>query len=333
MHNENTNTILIIDDSTEHIKILIALLEDLYDVYFAKSGKEGLEILSSICPDIILLDILMPEIDGFEVCRRIKNEPKWQETPIIFISAQGADEDETKGLEMGAIDYITKPFSPAIVRARINNHLQLRTAMQELKHLYSLALDANPITGLPGNNSITRYIENMVISREKACVIYTDIDNFKAYNDKYGFARGDEVIDFTSTIIQTTVSSSPCPDAFVGHVGGDDFILVIPSKYGYEVPEEIIRRFDKGIVQFYNQQDAKLRYIESKNRQGKPQIYPIMSLSIAGIDLGNRSYSTYLEVNDACAEMKKKAKESPGSTLCFDRRKISKALLNSANRP
>lgn len=322
MHRDNSKKILIIDDSIEHIKILIALLEDLYDVYFAKSGKEGLAILPSVSPDIILLDIMMPEMDGFTVCTKIKDEPKWQETPIIFISAQGADEDEKKGLELGAIDYITKPFSPSIVRARIKNHLQLRTAMQELKHLYSLALDANPITGLPGNNSIAQHIESKVASEENYCVIYTDIDNFKAYNDKYGFARGDEVIAFTSNTIQSAVRSSLCSNAFVGHVGGDDFILVIPSEYGSKIPKEIVRCFDQDIIKFYNRQDTDLRYIESKNRQGKPQIYPIMSLSIAGIDLRNRSYSTYLEVNDACAEMKKRAKESPGSTICFDRRKL-----------
>ena len=322
MQNENNNKILIIDDSIEHIKILIALLEDLYDVYFAKSGLEGLEILPSIRPDIILLDIMMPEMDGFEVCRRITSEELWREIPIIFISAQGADEDETKGLELGAIDYITKPFSPAIVRARIKNHLQLRTAMLELKRLYSLALDANPITGLPGNNSITQYIESKVLSGEDVCVIYTDIDNFKAYNDKYGFTRGDDVIHFTSEMIQNTVQNSPCPDAFIGHVGGDDFILVIPSEYGYDIPQEIIRQFDQNILQFYNRQDTDLRYIESKNRQGKPQIFPIMSLSIAGIDLRNKNYTTCLEVNDACAEMKKRAKETPGSTICFDRRRF-----------
>ncbi|BHH82561.1 GGDEF domain-containing response regulator [Desulforhopalus sp. 52FAK] len=321
MHDDTTQKILIIDDSIEHIKILIALLDDLYDVYFAKSGREGIAILPSVHPDIILLDIMMPGMDGFAVCKEIKKEPLYQETPIVFISAQGADEDETQGLELGAIDYITKPFSPAIVRARIKNHLQLRTAMQELKHLYSLALDANPITGLPGNNSITQHIESKVLSGENVCVIYTDIDNFKAYNDKYGFTRGDDVIHFTSEIIQTTVRKSPCPDAFIGHVGGDDFILVIPSEYGYEVPKEIIRRFDKEVTQFYNRQDTDLRYIESKNRQGKAQIFPIMSLSIAGIDLQNKNYTTCLEVNDACAEMKKRAKESPGSTICFDRRK------------
>lgn len=321
MENDNSSKLLIIDDSIEHIKILIALLEDLYDVYFAKSGREGLAILPTVNPDIILLDIMMPDMDGFAVCEQIKKEPHWKETPIIFISAQGADEDETKGLELGAIDYITKPFSPAIVRARIKNHLQLRTAMRELQHLYSLALDANPITGLPGNNSISSYIEKTVRDNEEVCIIYTDIDNFKAYNDKYGFARGDEVIDFTSRTIQEVTKECSSTDCFIGHVGGDDFILIIPSEYGQRITQELVKRFDKEITKFYNRQDTDLRYIESKNRQGKSQIFPIMSLSIAGIDLKNKNFTTYLEVNDACAEMKKRAKESPGSTICFDRRK------------
>ena len=114
-----TKKILIIDDSIEHIKILIALLEHQYDVYFAKSGKQGLELLPSINPDLILLDIVMPEMDGFAVCREIKLNEQWREIPIIFISAQIADEDETAGLELGAIDYVTKPFKPAIVQARM----------------------------------------------------------------------------------------------------------------------------------------------------------------------------------------------------------------------
>ena len=181
MKESGTKKILIIDDSIEHIKILISLLEDLYDIHFAKNGKHGLELLAATSPDLILLDILMPEMDGFEVCQEIKKTDKGKETPLIFISARGEDEDETRGLELGAIDYITKPFNPAIVRARIRNHLQLRAAMEELKHLYSLALDANPMTGLPGNNSIAKQIEDRLVTGQDSCVIYTDIDNFKAY--------------------------------------------------------------------------------------------------------------------------------------------------------
>jgi DNA-binding response OmpR family regulator len=172
MRNGCTGKILIIDDTIEHIKILISLLADQHEVFFAKSGEEGLAMLPSIMPDLILLDIVMPGMDGFEVCRLIKGDRKWQETPLVFISVQGADADETKGLELGAIDYIAKPFNPAIVRARINNHLQLRTAMRELERLYALALDANPVTGLPGNNSIARHIELTRTKGESSSVVY-----------------------------------------------------------------------------------------------------------------------------------------------------------------
>ena len=313
--------ILIIDDSIEHIKILISLLADQYDVFFAKSGEEGLNLLETAKPDLILLDIVIPGMDGFEVCRRIKGSSKWQETPLIFISVQGDDDDETKGLELGAIDYIAKPFNPAIVQARIKNHLRLRTAIRELERLYALALDANPVTGLPGNNSIARRIELMLQSDNHASVIYTDIDNFKAYNDKYGFARGDEVIRFMAQVLKKAVEGAGCSSAFVGHVGGDDFIMVVPSAQSSFITQDIIRNFDKDIITFYNRQDVDLRCIQATDRQGQLQIYPIMSISIAGIDLSFRRYSSYLEVNDACAEMKKMAKAMPGSTICFNQRR------------
>lgn len=316
-----TEKILIIDDSIEHIKILISLLEDHYDVYFAKSGDQGLELLPAIIPDLILLDIVMPDMDGFEVCRKIKRHERWQETPLIFISVQGEDSNETKGLELGAIDYIAKPFNPAIVKARIRNHLQLRAAMRELKRLCTLALDANPLTGLPGNNSIARHIEDKLQADDSSCVIYTDIDNFKAYNDKYGFARGDEIIRFTAEVLKLAVAKSGCAESFVGHVGGDDFIMIVPAECCLFVTEDIIRNFDRDIINFYNCQDTEKRCIQATDRRGQPQIFPIMSISIAGIDLRHRRYSSFLEVNDACAEMKRLAKSTPGSSVYFDQRK------------
>jgi PleD family two-component response regulator len=321
MHNNSRKKILVIDDTIDHIKLLISQLEDLYDVYFAKSGKQALEILPGSQPDLILLDITMPEMDGFEVCKKIKAHDSWKEIPVIFISARGQEDDETNGLELGAIDYITKPFTPAIIRARIKNHLQLRDAMRELERLYGLALDANPVTGLPGNNTIARQIEQVLQDHASVCVLYADIDNFKPFNDRYGFARGDEIIRFTAEVLKSSAERSGCSEFFLGHVGGDDFILIAPSGESSFISHEIIRCFDRDVISFYNRQDASNRCIKATNRKGEEQFFPIMSLSIAGIDLANRNYTTYLEVNDACAEMKSKAKAMPGSTICFDRRK------------
>ncbi len=321
MKKEDTTRILIIDDSIEHIKILINLLDDLYDIYFAKNGEEGLRLLPTIVPDLILLDILMPGMDGFEVCKKIKQNEEWKETPLIFISAQGDDEDETKGLSLGAIDFITKPFSPSIVKARIRNHLQLRSAMQELEKMYGLALDASPLTGLPGNNSIAQHIENSLLAKEHVCVVYADIDKFKPFNDKYGFVRGDEVIRFTAKILQQAHKEINQSETFTGHLGGDDFIMVIPQKQALFAAKKIIKQFDSGILHFYNRLDLDNRCIQATNRQGDQQVFPIMSISIAVVDLSNNRYSTFLEVSDACAEMKKIAKATPGSTVYFDQRR------------
>ncbi|BCL61874.1 diguanylate cyclase response regulator [Desulfomarina profundi] len=321
MLKRETEKILIIDDSTEHIKILINLLENEYDVFFAKNGREGLNILQSVAPDLILLDIVMPGMNGFEVCRTVKASKEFSEIPIIFISVHGKANDETKGLELGAIDYITKPFNPAIVKARIRNHLKLRSAMKELERLYSLALDANPMTGLPGNNSIAEHVEQSLQTNEAYSVLYTDLDNFKAFNDKYGFAHGDEVILFTADILHQALALQEKPNGFIGHVGGDDFVMIIPTEYTDKTTKLIVDNFEKGIVGFYCEEDRKRKAILSVNRRGEPRTYPIMTISIAVVDLSNTRFSTYIEVNDACVEMKKRAKTFTGSAICFDRRR------------
>lgn len=315
--------LLIVDDSPDNIKIIIDLLQHEYTIYFAKSGPRALELAASVKPDIILLDIIMPEMDGYEVCKRLKQIKQTADIPVIFISAKNEVGDETRGLHLGAVDYITKPISPPILKARIKNHLKLSTAMYELKRLYSMALDASPLTGLPGNNSIATRIELALKKREKVCVIYSDLDNFKAFNDKYGFAKGDEVILFNSHVIREALSKEGIEDTFIGHIGGDDFVMTIPSDKVKKITEDIINRFDKGIRLFYNKEDREKNCISSLDRQGVPQIFPIMSISMAGVDLSSLLYTQYIQVNDACSGAKKKAKSISGSSFVMNLRKTT----------
>jgi diguanylate cyclase (GGDEF)-like protein len=183
-----------------------------------------------------------------------------------------------------------------------------------------LALNSNPITKLPGNNSVANRIKRALQKNEKVCVIYADLDNFKAYNDKYGFAKGDEVILFTCHVLKEAIASIQCDNSFVGHIGGDDFVVLAPTDQVQLVADEIIQRFDKGIVQFYSSEDAQNGYIQSINRQGQKQTFPLMSLSLAGVDLSQTFFKQYLEVNDACAITKKMAKAKLGSSFVIDRR-------------
>lgn len=313
--------ILIVDDITENIKILINIFKENVKTHFAKNGETAIELAKKIQPDIILLDIIMPGKDGYQVCRELKAIEETKDIPIIFITAKTEIEDETMGLDLGAVDYITKPFNTAIIKSRVNTHLRLSEATQRLKTLYGMALDSNPLTGLPGNNSIMKRIEEVLSKKENVGVIYADLDNFKAYNDKYGFANGDKIILFAEKILQDVSSSLSLENTFLGHIGGDDFVLIIPSDAMENTAEEIIKEFDKGIKAFYNKEDIERGFIYSYNRQGKKEFYGLVSISLAGVDLKDTGLKNYLEVNDACSTTKKKAKTIQGSSYFKDRRK------------
>lgn len=313
--------ILIVDDVPENIRMLIEILKEDYATIPATSGAAALKkVLLHPMPDLILLDILMPVMDGYEVCRRLKENEITRDIPVIFITAVSETLDNAKAFELGAVDYIAKPFITATVKARVKTHVNLYRAILELQRLYTIALDANPITGLPGNNSIRNVIDKALKYQKEQVVIYVDLDNFKAYNDKYGFARGDQVLLTTSTILKEAVSSFESSGAFIGHIGGDDFVMLVPVEVCYQVADSIIKNFDRQILDFYNSSDIAAGFITAENRNGTVQQFPLISISMGGVDLAAGKYGHYIEINDACAEVKKKAKEISGSTFFMNRR-------------
>ncbi len=218
--------ILIIDDERANIKLLAGELQSLYHISFALSGEEGFRVAQGDLPvDLILLDIMMEGLDGYEVCRRLKEDARTKHIPVIFITAMSEVEDETRGLEIGAVDYITKPFSMAIVKARVRTHLELKRHRDLLENLSSL-------DGLTGIANRRRYDE--VIDREwKRCLregkflslILIDIDHFKAYNDTYGHATGDECLKLVAGTLAATVCR---PSDLVARYGGEEFVAVLP---------------------------------------------------------------------------------------------------------
>lgn len=320
---EKKPKILIVDDVPENIRMLMEILKQDYATIPATSGEFALnKVLSSPLPDLVLLDLLMPVMDGYEVCRRLKENSKTRDIPVIFITSVSETRDNAKAFELGAMDYITKPFNPAAVKARVKTHVNMRRAMLELQRLYKIALDANPITGLPGNNSIRKAINRAFKNRSPQVLIYTDLDNFKVYNDTYGFARGDEVLLATSAILKEAVLSiDTSGDAFIGHIGGDDFVLMVSEDLCYPVATRIIQRFDQQIRDFYKRSDIEAGFIVSDNREGKSQEFPLISISMGGVDLSTGKYDHYLKISDACSEVKKRAKEIPGSVFFMNRRK------------
>ncbi|MEW6097328.1 MAG: response regulator [bacterium] len=303
--------ILVVDDEREILNLIRDTLEIKgYEVSTAQSGEEALEELKEKIPHLIILDILMPEIDGYEVCQRIRKNSALKYLPIIMLTGKDSVADEIKGWRMGIAEYITKPFDIEELLAIIDTTIY-RTY---------LGLDANPLTKLPGNNAIREEINRCIEDKKPFATCFLDLDNFKAFNDHYGFDRGDEVIKFTANIIIKTVHSIGDEKDFIGHIGGDDFVVIIhPDKVDL-ICQEIIKEFDKAIPDLYSKEDLQRGYIISLNRKGEKAKFPIMTISIAVVTNKKRDLKHLVEVSTIGTELKEYAKTFFGSNYIVDKR-------------
>lgn len=307
--------ILIVDDDLTILKVEEYNLEKAgYEVITAHDGEEALKKVQEEKPDLIILDVKMPLMDGYEVCQRIREDRLKSHIPIIMLTVKKDVEDTIKGLKTGANDYIIKPFNPQELLARVEGNL-LRSRHD---------IQANPLTGLPGNISIMDNIEESIKAGKHFSVLYLDLDNFKPFNDTYGYERGDEVIKLTASIIIQVLKESGNPDDFIGHIGGDDFIVLTTPEKVNHICQNIIARFDDAILTFYDEKDKKAGYLLCQDRSGQLMRFPVISISIACVDTAQRKFSHPGEISAVAAEVKKYAKSIPGSIYCKDRRLESK---------
>mgnify|MGYP001497783668 FL=1 len=305
--------ILIVDDTELIVRIITDILVPAgYDVISANSGEEGIEMVRREKPDLVLLDIIMYGMDGLEVCKILRADESNNLMPIIILTAEDDEEQKLQGLELGADDYIKKPFNPRELIARVRNTL-IRIDRNRW---------ANPLTGLRGNLEIQSEVTRRIFSKDIFIVVYADLDNFKAYNDVYGFASGDRAIKLTADILLDCIHAFGTPTDFVGHVGGDDFILIISPQYADLICESIIKRFDKKIIELYSPGDRNKGFISTANRQGQMKQYPIMSISLAAVSNENRNLTSHLQVAEIAAELKKQAKLIAGSAYIRDGKRV-----------
>jgi diguanylate cyclase (GGDEF)-like protein len=218
--------ILLVDDAPTNIQMLNETLKDGYHLFFATNGRDALRIASESLPDLILLDVIMPDMDGYEVCRFMKADPVLRDIPIIFITAMNQQEDEAIGLELGAVDYITKPFNPTIVRLRIRNQIELkrqRDLLTQLSHLDGL-------TGIPNRRSLDETLirewRRGSRSTKPLSLMMIDIDHFKAYNDSCGHLAGDDCLWAVAQALKTPLERAA---DFVGRYGGEEFLGILPE--------------------------------------------------------------------------------------------------------
>ena len=239
----NRPTVLVVDDTPDDLSLISNLLKDYYKVKVANNGKKALTIVAAHPPDLILMDVMMPGMDGLEVCRQLKKNPLIANIPVIFVTAKNEEYDEEYGLNLGAVDYIVKPFSIPITMARIRNHIQLK---QQADLLESLSL-MDALTHLPNRRHLdgTLDMEWKRAAREKAplSMLMADIDRFKQYNDEYGHAAGDASLQSVAASLRSGVSR---PGDLVARYGGEEFVVVLPDTH-IEAAEHIATRLCKDI--------------------------------------------------------------------------------------
>ncbi|HSG80508.1 MAG TPA: response regulator [Acidimicrobiia bacterium] len=306
-----TERILLIDDDPDIVRFVTMNLElEGYEVTSATSGREGLEAAASRPPDLVLLDVMMSDIDGLEVLSRLQASPATVHVAVILLTARAHAADRVRGLELGADDYVTKPFDIEELVARIGSVIRRSKAMRDL----------SPLTALPGNFRIAEEMQRRVAGGRPLAIVHADLDNFKAFNDHYGFMRGDNVIKFTAnTLIEAAVEVDD-PTCFVGHVGGDDFIAVMSPDIAEQFCKAVLERFDDGILDFYDPQDALRGYVEVIDRRGERHAFPIVAISLGVATNLRRVFTSEWEASAVASEMKEHAKTEPGSAYKVDRR-------------
>lgn len=309
--------VLIADDELEFRNAVKRFLNlQGFEPIMAANGDEAFIKAKDQQPNVILLDINMPKMDGFSVCQKLRENPSTRLTPILMLTARIMTEDKITGFNIGADDYLPKPFNLAELKARIETLLKRNQKM----------ICANPLTQLPGSPIIQEEIERRINSRQKFGVAYIDIDNFKAYNDLYDYHHGDEVIKWTSKMMQDIIAkfdNSNVSKHFLGHIGGDDFIMVSDSENIKDLCEIVAREFDRSVKTWYTSEHAMQGYIQTKDRQGNLHEFPLMALSIGVSTNDKREITHYGQVAQITSELKNFAKnraEKGKSVVVFDRR-------------
>lgn len=304
--------ILIVDDDPDIRDVLkLTLSEENYEVIEAQDGEQALKIITTKALDLILVDYKMPKMDGRRVCQLVKKDILLRHLPVILVTGKGEVSDKINGLDAGADDYIVKPFEPKELLARIR--MILRRTERDL--------EANPLTRLPGNVSILNELSNRLENKGLFAVCYADLDKFKAYNDTYGFEHGDDVIRETARILLAAMQKYGNPDDFIGHIGGDDFVLISTPDKTDAICKKIIEDFEKKAPYFYNEIDRKRGYILSHDRKGKEQNVPLLSISIGVVSNESRKIDHVAQIGEIGAELKSFAKQMERSNYIKDSRK------------
>lgn len=307
---EHSAKILLADDS-HAIRFLVTeiLTNAGFQVVQAQDGQEAIEKTYKENPDLLILDYEMPKKTGFEVVKEIRSHTGYVHTPIIIFTAVTDKSTKLEGLGLDIDDYLTKPADEDEIVARVK--LLLKRSQQKM--------DSNPLTHLPGNPSIQARVEREIASHKPFAVLYCDLNNFKSFNDKYGFEAGDRVLKTTSELIVNAAKQDP--HSFVGHIGGDDFIIVCDFNKAESIAKELVANMDQIAPTFYTSEDRNQGFMVSTNRKGETEKFPFLAMGIGIVHNTKRPLTSFAMVSNIGSELKCLAKQhEAGSYFILDRR-------------
>ncbi len=335
---ESEHEILVVDDELvfrQHWKRILEGAD--FRVRLASDGDEALAEIHRHPPDLVILDLLMNRMNGDEVCRQLKQSQQTESIPVIMVTAKSDFGDKIESLRYGANDYLVKVGggeSPTMetgeaevqvpggtpagkleqeLIARVRNALRLKVDNR----------DGNPLTGLPGNARIERELTQRIAAGKPLAFLFIDIDHFKAYNDYYGYQRGDEAIHRTAELLTNVIWKHGDHDDFVGHVGGDDFVIMTTPALADAVANGLVDGFESILEQLFDPADYSARQFVVEGRTGTMETFELMSLTIALVTNENEPLVHPAQVNDRAMELKKYGKKQPGSFIAHDRRGVA----------
>jgi diguanylate cyclase (GGDEF)-like protein len=315
---------ILLAEDDPHIREILAfqLQRAGYDIIECPDGDVAIAAARSRAPDLALLDVMMPGLDGYEVCRRMRASFLTRHIPIIFLTAKAERDDRMAGLNGGANDYVVKPFDMPELLQRIHNALEWSRQQRS----------ASPLTGLPGNLTIDHEIKGRLERKEPFALLNIDIDSFKSFNDYYGYARGDGTIQAVATILVESAQEFEAANTFIGHIGGDDFVVLCNTDVAEAVAERIVREFDRVAPELYDPVDRERGHVEVLNRRHVIERFPLMTLTIALVSTDRYEISHQAELNDVAQELKEHGKSISGSVVVGERRGRSDAREDAPRR-
>ena len=302
--------IYIIDDDDSSILIFRELFRNDPEYKFISVKTNQIDIALKNIPSLIVINEDAIDRDVVELCKKIRKDEDNTITPVIVVSSKAGKDHRVKILQESVEYFIKKPVDEQYLYYTVKN----------LSRLLASNRRVSPLTGLPGNVQIHAELKKRLSRKEDFSVLYLDLDNFKAYNDVYGFLKGDQIIEFTAQTITKCVHETFLENSFIGHIGGDDFIAIVPSVEVDEICQSIIANFDKNVMKFFTEQDIEKGYIEVANRKGIIEQFALTSISIGVVIVEKGRFSNILEIGDVGAQVKHIAKSTMGSSYAIDRR-------------